>query len=604
LEENPSHIGTSDTYFPTTNGFDGAVNACYAQLRAMHNDKTIWLVGTDQFQGRYIPLPTTTFNSFDVYSPSSLNSESGTCNTFWNRCYIGINRCNTVLGLADKIEVDATTKNKRLAEVKTLRVLYYYYLVEQFGDVPFPLEPYEELQITAERIAEEVIYEQLIRDLEECILILPPTPDNYGRVTKGAAQFLLSKLYLTRGYKVFKKSDDFANAARHADGLINSDTYRLLSEYHKIFMPGNEKNEEIIFSVQFCDDLILNGSGNNIHSKFGIYFDHYPGAIRSNFYNRAQRVFCETFHAVDCFGIDTVNNIGKSYVVKEQRLALEPPPPEFSFKQDRRYNATFLRLYMVENTVLNFKKPYGQERDKTWNLYARPGGANNETTPLAWAGIEEHINTNYWTGTGRDTCAYLPAPDEIKFWPRERYEQLPYGIINHEFWNREDIWSRGTAIPVVYKFREPQTIYGDNMGIRDMFLFRLGEAYLIAAEAYFQAGNISEAVARINSIRRRANGVSITTPSIMDITVADLDIDFILDERTRELVGEEHRWMELKRTGRLIERVVKYNLFAGSEYMTNGPYIKPFHYLRPIPYAWLSLLRNEVPQNPGYANEK
>jgi hypothetical protein len=105
-------------------------------------------------------------------------------------------------------------------------------------------------------------------------------------------------------------------------------------------------------------------------------------------------------------------------------------------------------------------------------------------------------------------------------------------------------------------------------------------------------------------IRRRANGVGINTPLMMDVTASDVNIDFILDERTRELVGEEHRWVELKRTGKLIERVMRYNIWASSEYIPGRPYLREYHLLRPIPYQWLSLLDNEVAKNPGYAKEE
>jgi hypothetical protein len=607
LDEDPSHIGTADTYFPTSTGFEGGVNACYAQLRTMHSEKHIWIQGTDQIHrgtNTYYPEPTHAYDQLNEYSPVAVNAESSTFSNFWNRAYVGVNRCNMVLGMADKIEVDAATKAKRLAEVTTLRALYYYYLVEQFGDIPFPLEPYEELQITAERTPEETVYAQLISDLEACIPILPAEPDNFGRIAKGAAQFLLSKLYLTRGYKSYKQADDFAKAAQHADNLIRSGAFELLPEFHMLFMPGNEKNKEIIFSVQWSSDLLLNSGGNNIHSKFGFYVNNYPGCYRSNYYNRQQRVFEESHHAVDCFGVDTVENIGRSYVVPDGTAGLANPPARFSYKQDKRYNATYARLFMTESTTLDFVKSYGPENEKVWSLYARPDGKHGELTPLVWTGIAEHINVNYWVGTGRDTAIYIPAPDETKDWPYERRIGVPYAVCVHEDWEQINVWKKDCIKPFNSKFRETQSGYNDNLGIRDMFLFRLGEAYLLAAEAYYQLGNVGEAVNRINTIRRRANGVGTDTPSMMDVTASDVNIDFILDERTRELVGEEHRWVELKRTGKLIERVMRYNIWASSEYIPGGPYIRDYHLLRPIPYQWLSLLANEVAQNPGYAKEE
>jgi hypothetical protein len=212
-------------------------------------------------------------------------------------------------------------------------------------------------------------------------------------------------------------------------------------------------------------------------------------------------------------------------------------------------------------------------------------------------------------------------------WPAERFDKLPYGVIPRKLWFLDDngglkktwekywqdtnydngsipgsLWYHIDWLmprPNLYKFWEPESAYNDNWGNRDFYLMRLGEAYLIAAEAYLKAGNISEAVNRINTIRRRAAGGN----SYMDITGADLSIDFILDERTRELVGEENRWTELKRTGKLIERTLKYNWWANSPYIPGGqPYLSEHHMLRPLPYSWWSLLANkeEVLQNPGY----
>jgi hypothetical protein len=214
---------------------------------------------------------------------------------------------------------------------------------------------------------------------------------------------------------------------------------------------------------------------------------------------------------------------------------------------------------------------------------------------------------------------WIPMQDENHLWPAERFMNLPYGVIPRSLWFENtdsevyktfetaygtvpgSLWFHTDWLqvrPYVQKFWEPETQYGDNFGVRDMFLMRLGEAYLIAAEAHYKAGNLALAVERINTVRQRACG-----SHYMDITTADLDIDFILDERTRELIGEELRWNELKRTGTLIERTLRYNWWVNSPYIPGGvPYLKEFHYLRPLPYSWWSLLTNreEVPQNQGY----
>jgi hypothetical protein len=136
----------------------------------------------------------------------------------------------------------------------------------------------------------------------------------------------------------------------------------------------------------------------------------------------------------------------------------------------------------------------------------------------------------------------------------------------------------------------------------DLFLARLGETYLIAAEAYFKQNQLTVATDRINEVRRRAAMPG--HEADMVITEGDIDIDFILDERARELAGEGFRWFDLKRTGKLIERTQLYNpeikaIFdAGNDpFMgANGNY----KILRPIPLSAIALDAGDYPQNPAY----
>jgi hypothetical protein len=104
---------------------------------------------------------------------------------------------------------------------------------------------------------------------------------------------------------------------------------------------------------------------------------------------------------------------------------------------------------------------------------------------------------------------------------------------------------------------------------------------------------MDEAIKNINMVRRRAALPG--KEAEMEITADELNMDFILDERARELLGEMHRWFDLKRTGTLVERVKKHN-------PDGGPNIQPFHTLRPIPSDQLDRVTNkqEFTQNPGY----
>lgn len=136
----------------------------------------------------------------------------------------------------------------------------------------------------------------------------------------------------------------------------------------------------------------------------------------------------------------------------------------------------------------------------------------------------------------------------------------------------------------------------------DLFLARLGETYLIAAEAYYQDGNLPLAKERINEVRRRAAMPG--READMEITEAVIDIDFILDERARELAGEGHRWADLKRTGKLIERNKMYNPQVIQLVETGvDPFIGAngnLKILRPIPLSVIALDSEEYPQNSAY----
>jgi starch-binding outer membrane protein, SusD/RagB family len=128
---------------------------------------------------------------------------------------------------------------------------------------------------------------------------------------------------------------------------------------------------------------------------------------------------------------------------------------------------------------------------------------------------------------------------------------------------------------------------------RDAYVIRLAEMYLIAAEAEVNIGKTDSAAYYVNIIRTRAALPGKTAQ--MQITPAQMNLDFILDERARELAGEQLRWFDLKRTGKLIDRIKKMNPDAAI-------YVQPFHSVRPIPQSQIDAVTNKsaFPQNQGY----
>lgn len=152
----------------------------------------------------------------------------------------------------------------------------------------------------------------------------------------------------------------------------------------------------------------------------------------------------------------------------------------------------------------------------------------------------------------------------------------------------EQTWfSTKSLFPAVTKF-----FYGrsENLSLtgsyKDRMKFRLAETYLLLAEAYLGQNNPAKAADAVNEVRLRAGASG--------IAAADMTLDFLLDERIRELVGEESRRFTLVRTNKLVDRVKAYNSAIKNK-------IEDFHALWPIPQAIIDANRDaEFPQNAGY----
>jgi hypothetical protein len=138
---------------------------------------------------------------------------------------------------------------------------------------------------------------------------------------------------------------------------------------------------------------------------------------------------------------------------------------------------------------------------------------------------------------------------------------------------------------------------------RPFILYRFAEVYLIAAEAAIKGGaSLQDAADMINVLRTRAARKQGQTPgeyaaavAAQQVSAGDMTIDFLLDERSRELYAEYTRWWDLARTQKLVERVQAYNPQGAAG-------VQPFNMLRPIPQQQIDLVTEgpPFPQNPGY----
>jgi starch-binding outer membrane protein, SusD/RagB family len=192
-----------------------------------------------------------------------------------------------------------------------------------------------------------------------------------------------------------------------------------------------------------------------------------------------------------------------------------------------------------------------------------------------------------WRQPSGDTAIYFPGTPvadktgQGKKYGENEYTSLLYpSLLKHQDQTRAD----------------PNTFPGH----RDRTLWRLGEVYLLRAEANIRAGRPAEAIADINVIRARAaKPGQVNTLGATELVAFNADpLGFLLDERERELAGEEFRWWTLARQGTAVflARIKAYN--AGA-----APNVKDFHILRPIPQTQIDRTeggKEAFPQNPGY----
>src|SRR5207248_1944502 len=185
------------------------------------------------------------------------------------------------------------------------------------------------------------VYDAIIDDLKYAEATLPYVAKEYGRVTKGAAQHLLAKVYLTwqrdadsaADETAKKQAGDFANAADYAQRVIKSGQYALLPRFSDVFAFGNEKNAEVIWSVQFTNDPLTTGNGNQGHLFFLMEYDVLPGMQRDIANGRPFKRFRPTTFFLGLFDRTkdsrylVVARFAETYLIAAEALLRDGRPP-------------------------------------------------------------------------------------------------------------------------------------------------------------------------------------------------------------------------------------------------------------------------------------
>ncbi|REA63785.1 RagB/SusD family nutrient uptake outer membrane protein [Dyadobacter luteus] len=541
-EENISGV-TSENFYVDAAGYEKLVNSCYSSLRDIYKtDPKLFAWGTDtETRGEIESVSGTVgdrlVRATQLNEYKTLSSDNSGVNEVFTKLYAGIQRCNTAINKASSIPgLSDAVKNKRLAEVRFIRAYFYYLLVENFGGIPIVKDEFNTPVTHFVPNSEQEVYDFMLEDLNASVGGVDVTTTEFGRVTKGAANHLLSLVHLTRGYKAFASVDDFAKSAQYAEQVISSGNYSLLSSFADVFLPTNQKNSEIIFSVQFdptsLQDKII-GHGQNLF--FGWRIFRQPGFYDGEYATYSRRT--------------------SDFMPTQFLYSL------YNTAKDTRYNGTFLSQF------------YAVRDDKLGNAEIKKG----------------------------DLRFYFPYPDQ-PFTSQDSIALMAKNpnveIVRFERW-KQDFQGIGGAMkfPMIGKFFDPLDNFPGNnedaySSTRDIFLFRLADTYLLAGEAYFKLGQLDKAAEKINVVRKRAA----VAGQSLDIKPSDVTLDFILDERARELAGEYHRWLDLKRT-RKLGRAFEHNILTK---MANPGGVIDKYYLRPIPQSVIDRDTEGYPQNPQY----
>ena len=539
-EHNRSAVTTEGGYYDTEKGFESLINSCYTPLRfwggksaAMAFSET----GTDILApggGCDYPAIVSYQNDFDGTNPISKE--------YYDRFYKAINFCNTAIYHVKNVPFsDKALTSKREAEVRFLRAYYYWILVETFGDTYYTDQPSESIVMAPRKTAVSEIYTHIFEDLDFCMdSRLSVAQSDGGRVTMWAAKALKARLLLTRASELNDKAL-YEQAYTLAKEVIDNGPFELSKDFASVFDMENSDgngNKEVIWYIDYS-------STNQLYNQ-----EMDNDIIRSGG-NHTHLIFCMKYD--------------------------DQPGMVRSIEYGRPFNHYMPTRYLLDCYDENIDQRFEVTFRSLWKAN---GGKTGDNYPYMVQG-----DTAIWVT--KDV-----VPQVKRQWAKGRYQILDRTDIYHE---DGSVKSQKQCMPIS-KFEDPtRATVNEDRGTRDAFIIRVAEMYLIVAEAGAKAGK-ADALAYMNILRsQRAKAGK---EEAMKVAQSDIeDIDFILDERARELVGEQLRWFDLKRMGSeiFIRRIKAGNPDAGKN-------VKAYHMLRPFPQTLLDAITNkdEFLQNEGY----
>jgi starch-binding outer membrane protein, SusD/RagB family len=472
-----------------------------------------------------------------------------------------IKDANTIISRIDDIKwTDQGARNRILSEALWFRAYWYYRLVNTYGDIPWVGNELKGPKLDYFSTTREAILTKLQKDLEFTVEWLPDTPAKGGDVTKGAANHLLAKVYLANG--------EFDKAITAASAVING-PYALMTQ--RFGIDADNVHHDLMWDLHRVENKNLPENTETIYATV----------------DRANQAPATWWN----------NGAG---VTGTYSLRLYTPMywRVLDSKGTRAHNwntpgSDTIGIGASKVRTTNyFHHTLWEDASYKWNTTPDMRRSFNN-----WIEMGDLVAPQILTNT-------VGSPNLGEPISKLYFTNLADTLVNWYSWPHYKLYvpTPNNLLPVG--------------GEGDWYLFRLAETYLLRAEAYYWKGQAGPAADDINKVRARANAPL--------ITAADVTIDYIFDERARELYAEEPRHSEMVRVSFIManlnisgyslatisdknwyhDRVMRVNYFYKSpelQFYGNTATLLPSNMLWPIPQSVITAnTMGTINQNKGY----
>lgn len=615
LDEQP-RSSYDPTFFKTEKGVEGGVTSMYAHLRYIYGQAYYYnscLTGTDEATWGW--NADGNFKDADLSGVGNLTATTCRSDALWGTAFSNINTANGVIENGAEVGVNESL----VSEARFFRAFDYFLLVQTFGGVPLDLGSGElKFNITPSRTSvrntvPEVYTKAIFPDLLTAIENLPANPRVTGGVTKTVARLYLAKAYLTYAwwlknpnniptYPECQRTDPNGHDAAWyfqqaydvaVTAIENPGPFGLQESFWMVNAGPNDRNMEILLYADHTQEDEYYNGGSLSYGGGGAP-DNFAGWMMNWNYTDARSADNQA----------VINRIAEQcYGRPWTRMA--PPLGVFTKTfadkvNDSRYDGTFTTVYRGNwstagqnwESVTNANGMKVKEREPIFSFVFQ------DMDKIDYAG--EGSKSDLGAGTLPGRADWVLGLDAVG-----RY-----------------------VYPGLWKLGPYRTDNGSGAGqpnagsTRPYNIAKFSELYLVAAEAAVegaatQAGKSARDL--VNVLRARAGRWTYSNAEYKEVdrdfsaemtaaTPATIDINYILDERSREFYGEGYRWFDLVRTQKWNEYADSYVICGGKgdhNPQTYSRTIEAFHYLRPIPQGQLDGMEmteeeKDAYQNPGY----